>query len=327
MPMVQALEEQPTATTTKNGASQPTGFASSFAKNLERTAQNGSASIKPNPKFLKKKGQDPVPKTGKPQKSKTPEKQAVAAELVKKNAERKQINKLIEAIKNLAQDQHVDNQKIESRVEQMDQATVQHLNELYTFIKNENKVLKDDKKVLKDDNKVLKDKIRVLDDKAEKAEAFNNKVLMDKIVGVETVVGNLTRSDTPLEETTGVKTLIKELTDEVKRSNRSLAECARMGDRFDDFLRANQSPRVRKDSKRQKRDRGQSPPPKASILGGGRNSPTNGAHSSAPTALQVPAPAAPPTSTAGVTPTTAPQGTIQSEPQVLREGSLATTVM
>ena len=117
LPMVQALEEQPTATTTKNGVSQPTGFASSFAKNLERTAQNGSASIKPNPKFLKKKGQDPVPKTGKPQKSKTPEKQAVAAELVKKNAERKPINKLIEAIKNLAQDQHVDNQKIESRVE------------------------------------------------------------------------------------------------------------------------------------------------------------------------------------------------------------------
>ena len=55
MPMVQALEEQPTATATKNGVSQLTGFTSSFAKDLERSAKNGPSSIKPNP-IPKQKG-------------------------------------------------------------------------------------------------------------------------------------------------------------------------------------------------------------------------------------------------------------------------------
>ena len=73
MPMVQALEEQPTATATKNGVSQPTGYASSFAKDLERSAKNGTTNVKPNPKFLKKKDQNLDPRTGKSQKSKTPE--------------------------------------------------------------------------------------------------------------------------------------------------------------------------------------------------------------------------------------------------------------
>ena len=121
----------------------------------------------------------------------------------------------------------------------MGQATVHHLNELYTFIENENKVLKEDNKVLKDDNKVLKDKIKALEDKAEKAEAFNNEVLMGKIVEVETAVGDFARSDTPIEETTSIKKTIKELTEEVKRSNRAVAEYAGIGERFDNFLREN----------------------------------------------------------------------------------------
>ena len=245
MPMVQALEEQPTATATKNGVSQPTGYASGFAKDLERSAKNGTTSIKPNPKFLKKKDQNLDPRIGKSQKSKTPEKQAIAVEQVKKKPksqkkpEKKQIDQLIEAIKSLAEDQHADNQKIDTRVEQMGQATLNHLNELYTFIENENKVLKDNIKVLKDDKKVLKDKIKVLEDKAEKAEAFNNEVLMGKIKEVETAVGDLARSDTPIEETTSVKKTIKELTEEVKRSNRAVAEYAGIGERFDNFLREN----------------------------------------------------------------------------------------
>ena len=75
-PMVQALEEQPTATATNNGVSQPTGYASSFAKDLQkekdlkRSAKNGTSSVKPNPKFLKKKDQNLDPRTGKSQKSK-----------------------------------------------------------------------------------------------------------------------------------------------------------------------------------------------------------------------------------------------------------------
>ena len=195
----------------------------------------------------------------------------------------------------------------------MGQATVHHLNELYTFIENENKDLKDDNKVLKDNNKVLKDKIKVLEDKAEKAEAFNNEVLMGKIKEVETAVGDLARSDTPIEETTSVKKTIKELTEEVKRSNRAVAEYARIGERFDNFLRENLSPRVRKDSKRQKRDRGQSPPPEISVQ-----------NSSAPVA---PVFVTPPTPQTEVTPSNVPQVTAQTGPQVIREGNLATTVM
>ena len=258
MPMVQALEEQPTATATKNGVSQPTGYASSFAKDLQkekdlkRSAKNGTSSVKPNPKFLKKKDQNLDPRTGKSQKSKTPEKQAIAEEQVKKKpesqkklekSEKKQIDQLIEAIKSLAEDQHADNLKIDARVEQMGQATLNQFNELYTFIENENKIIKDD-------NKVLKGKIKVLEDKAKKAEACNNEALMGKITEVGTAIGNLARSDTPIEETTSVKKTIRELTEEVKKSNRSVAECARIGEKFDNFLRDNQSPRARKDSKR-----------------------------------------------------------------------------
>ena len=223
-PMFQALEEQPeAATATKNGVSQLAGYTSSFSKDLVRSSKNGPPSIKPNPKFLKKKEQIPAPKTGKSQKSRTPEK-AAEAELAKKpesqkkpkKSEKEQIDQLIEAINSLAEDQHVDNKRIGDRVEQMGQATVNHLNELYTFIKNETKILKDDNKVLKDNNKVLKDKIKVVEDKAKKAEAFNNEALMDKITEVGTAVGDLARSDTPIEEYTSVKKTIRELTEEVK---------------------------------------------------------------------------------------------------------------
>ena len=262
-PMFQALEEQPeAATATKNGVSQLAGYTSSFSKDLVRSSKNGPPSIKPNPKFLKKKEQIPAPKTGKTQKSKTPEK-ATEAEAVKKpesqkkpkKSEKEQIDQLIELI----EDQHADNQKIGDRLEQMGQATVNHLNELYMFIKNETKILKDDNKVLKDDNKVLKDKIKALEDKAKKAEAFNNEAVMGKITEVGTAVGDLARSDTPIEESTSVKKTIRELAEEVKRSNRSVAECARIGEKFDNFLRDNQSPRARRDSKRQRRDKHHSP--------------------------------------------------------------------
>ena len=219
-PMFQALEEQPAATATKNGVSQPAGYASSFAKDLVRSSKNGTMSVKPNPKFLKKKDQNLDPRTGKSQKSKTPEKQAIAEEQVKKKpesqkklekSEKKQIDQLIEAIKSLAEDQHADNLKIDARVEQMGQATLNQFNELYTFIENENKIIKDD-------NKVLKGKIKVLEDKAKKAEACNNEALMGKITEVGTAIGDLARSDTPIEETTSVKKTIRELTEEVKNN-------------------------------------------------------------------------------------------------------------
>ena len=85
-------------------------------------------------------------------------------------------------------------------------------------------------------------------------EACNNEALMGKITEIGTAIGNLARSDTPIEETTSVKRTIRELTEEVKKSNRSVAERASIGEKFDNFLRDNQSPRTRKDSKRRKRD-------------------------------------------------------------------------
>ena len=227
-----------------------------------------------------------------------------------KKSEKEQIDQLIELI----EDQHADNQKIGDRVEQMGQATVNHLNELYTFIKNETKILKDDNKVLKDDNKVLKDKIKALEDKAKKAEAFNNEALMGKITEVGTAVGDLAKSDTPIEETTSVKKTIRELAEEVKRSNRSVAECARIGEKFDNFLRDNQSPRARRDSKRQRRDKRQSPPPGSTVPNPPAPAPT----------LIVPTTVTPQT---GATTPNLPQSNVQAGPQVIREGNLATTVM
>ena len=173
------------------------------------------------------------------------------------------------------------------------------------FIKNENKILKDD-------NKVLKDKIKALEDKAKKAEACNNEALMGKITEVGTAIGDLARSDTPIEETTSVKRTIRELTEEVKKSNRSVAECAKIGKKFDNFLRDNQSPRTRKDSKRRRRDNSQSPPPSIDP-----NPPAP-----APTTIMLTI-ATPQT---GATPTNLPRGDVQIG-QVIREGSLATTVM
>ena len=73
-PMFQALEEQPAATATKNGVSQPAGYTSSFAKDLVRSSKNGHPSIKPNPKFLKKKEQIPAPKPGRPRNQRPPKK-------------------------------------------------------------------------------------------------------------------------------------------------------------------------------------------------------------------------------------------------------------
>ena len=73
-PMFQALEEQPAATATKNRVSQPSGYASSFAKDLVRSSKNGHPSIKPNPKFLKKKEQIPAPKPGRPRNQRPPKK-------------------------------------------------------------------------------------------------------------------------------------------------------------------------------------------------------------------------------------------------------------
>ena len=142
--------------------------------------------------------------------------------------EKKQIDQLIEAFKSLAEDQQADNLKLDARVKQVGQATRNQFNELYMFIENENKILKED-------NKVLKDKIKVLEDKAKKAAACNNEALMGKITEVGTAIGDLARSGTPIEEITSVKKTIRELTEEVKKSNRSVAECARIDEKFDNF--------------------------------------------------------------------------------------------
>ena len=143
-------------------------------------------------------------------------------------------------------------------------------------------------------------------------EACNNEALMGKITEIGTAIGDLARSDTPIKETTSVKRTIRELTEEVKKSNRSVAECAKLGKKFENFLRDNQSPRTRKDSKRRRRDNSQSPPPSIDP-----NPPAP-----APTTIMLTI-ATPQT---GATPTNLPRGDVQIG-QVIRESSLATTVM
>ena len=74
-PMFQALEEQPAATATKNGVSQPAGYTSSFAKDLVRSSKNGPPEHQAQPKIPKEKGPNPrsqdqeVPEIKDPRKS------------------------------------------------------------------------------------------------------------------------------------------------------------------------------------------------------------------------------------------------------------------
>ena len=63
-PMFQALEEQPAATATKNGVSQPAGYTSSFAKDLVRSSKNGPPEHQAQPKIPKEKGPNPRTQNG-----------------------------------------------------------------------------------------------------------------------------------------------------------------------------------------------------------------------------------------------------------------------
>ena len=58
-----------------------------------------------------------------------------------------------------------------------------------------------------------------------------------------------------------VTTSINGMAEAVKKCDRQLAVYTRVGERLEGFLRENQSPRVRQDSKRLKRTRDQSPAP------------------------------------------------------------------
>ena len=256
-------EEQ---TTTQNGVS-PTGrSARKHAKNLERTEKNDPKDVTPNTKPPKNTGRDQPSrsankKPGNPgsqtaaeeQTEKTASKQHDVSELieairlVEKNANKQHdIKELIEAIKILAQEQHVDNQKIESRVEENGQ-----------MIKE-----------------IFADKEKIESRSEENGQS------------------------------------IKTLTEEVKKCTRSMADFTRLGVRFDEFLKSNQSPTVRKDSKRQKRVRDQSPQSESTDL-----------EREQTTAPATAAQTVPPMGAAHVTPNAAPPGTI------LKNGNLAATVV
>ena len=119
-------------------------------------------------------------------------------------------------------------------------------------------------------------------------------------------------------DTTDVKTLINEMTEEVKKHGRSMAEYARVGDKLEGFLRENQSPRVRQDSKRQKRVRDQSTTPEIVDLERESNGLTSVPQASAPATQARPVREG---TQNAVHQSAAPPGT------VLRNGSLATTIM
>ena len=199
------------------------------------------------------------------------------------------MNTLIDATRDLAQDQHRDNLKLEANVGitlQIVQDLMQYLNE---FQEN-----------MKGSHRILHEKMATM---------------CSKIASMETAVENSANASLERGETTNVKTLITEMAEEVKKQGRSMVEYTKVSEKIEGLLRENQSPMVRQDKKRV---RVQSPTPEAMIHVSVNNAQTSNQQT------PVPKPQTIPTSTGPPNP--APQG---ADPPgtVLRNGSLATTLI
>ena len=165
----------------------------------------------------------PNPGTGKTPKSRNLDKQE--AKMSKRHFD-KRMTELINATRDLAQEQHTDNLKIEAGVgvsTQISQDTMQFLTEFEEKVKESHKALRD-KMVL------LEDRLCATENSANDALALS----------------------------TDVKTSINGMAEAVTKCDRQLAVHTRVSERLEGFLRENQSPRVRQDSKRLKRTRDQS---------------------------------------------------------------------
>ena len=231
-------------------------------------------------------GQEP----GRPQNPRNLDKQA--AKLTRGHFDRS-MGVLIDGIKDLAEDQHRDNLKIEANVgvnQQIIQDMMQFMTESIEYIKDSHKNLHD------------------------------NMVRMEsRIASIETAAENTANGAPEMGGSTDVKTLITALTEEVRRQGRSMADNAEVVAKLEGFLRENQSPMVRQDAKR-KRVRAQSLTPEVIDLEMANNAqvPDQQAVPAAPTSQETPAREG----TQNAAPREmVPQGT------VLRDGSLATTLM
>lgn len=302
-------EEPPTSgaqggqsTTAKNGVSQPSKFADNLAKGLEKTSKSNPGVLVPNKKFLKKKGQDRVPGAETPTEEQTTTQNGVSptgrsASNHAKNLERTEKNDPegvtpnTKPPKNTGRDQpsRSANKKpgnpgsqtaAEERIEK--NASKQH------------------------DVSELIEAIRLVEKNANKQHDIN-----ELIEAIKTLAQEIFTDKEKIESRTEENgQSIKTLTEEVKKCTRSMADFTRLGVRFDEFLKSNQSPTVRKDSKRQKRVRDQSPQSESSDL-----------EREQTTAPATAAQTVPPMGAAHVAHNAAPPGTI------LKNGNLAATVV
>ena len=191
------------------------------------------------------------------------------------------MNVLIDAIRDLANDQHRDNLKLEANVGvslQITQDLMQYVSEFQENIKGSHRLLHD-----------------------------KMATMCSKIANMETTAENSTNDVLERGGTADVKTLLAEMTEEIRKQGRTMADFAAANEKLEGLLRENQSPVIRQDSKRLKRVRVQSPTPEVMILEGANN-----------TQHHVPIPAPPQTGPPNqmVDP---PPGTI------IRNGNLATT--
>ena len=321
-PMYAALEEQPTAANNvENGVSLPVTTTSDsgesggdhvgtsdggpevIAQDHVGTGNRGprEAASRPAPisgsagTLNHGPGEDAPPpypgqEPGRPQNPRNLDKQA--AKLARGHFDRS-MGVLIDGIKDLAEDQHRDNLKIEANVgvnQQIIQDMMQFMTESIEYIKDSHKNLHD------------------------------NMVRMEsRIASIETAAENTANGAPEKGGSTDVKTLITALTEEVRRQGRSMADNAEVVAKLEGFLRENQSPMVRQDAKR-KRVRAQSPTPEVIDLEMANNAqvPDQQTVPAAPTSQETPAREG----TQNAAPREmVPQGT------VLRDGSLATTLM
>ena len=284
---------------TNNGVSLPIESASCPGGDHVGTTNGGPGVISQDHMGATNRGSEenapspaPNPGTGKTLKPRNPDKQD--AKVTKKHFDGR-MNELINATRELAQDQHTDNLKIVAGVG----ITTQIGQDMMQFMADF-----DEKTTC--NLKSFEEKVRV-----------SLKVLNEKVALIEgRLCATENSANDALASTTDVKTSLNGLTEALTKSNRQLAVHTRAWERLEGFLRENQSPRIRHDSKRVKRTRDQSP----EVVNLERESNTQ----TTPRGSQTPMERDTTQEVGGNNTTrsnTAPPGT------VLRNGSLATTIM
>ena len=168
----------------------------------------------------------PDQESGKPPKSRNLEKQE--AKVSKRHFD-KSMKELINAIKDLANEQHTDNLKIEAGVGVTTQISQDSMQLMAEF-----------EEKIKESHVALHDKIVLVEDK---------------------ICSTQNSANGAYQLATDVKTSINGMAEAVNKCERQLAVYTRVGERLEGFLKENQSPRVRQDSKRMKRVRDRSPAP------------------------------------------------------------------